>query len=84
MAEKKNILLDTPHGEIVISVEEKDYEVALALLHRESRVWKAEAAALKNTSYHVFNELGELMKKHEIKADFYEISSKVMVEGERR
>lgn len=84
MAEKKNILLDTPHGEIMISVKEEDYEVALALLRRESCVWKAEAAAFKDTSYHIFNNLGELMKKHEIKADFYEISSTVMVEGERR
>lgn len=84
MAEKKNILLTTPHGDMVISVNNKDYEVVCALLYRESHIWETESKALKGSSYHIFNELGQLLKKHDIEADYYEISSIVTVRGVRR
>lgn len=81
---KKNIVVTTPHGDWVISVEEKDYDVAIAVIRRNVDVWESEVKALENTSYHVFNEISKTLEKYDIKAECAEVSSIVKINGKSR
>ena len=76
---KKNIVVTTPHGDWVISVEEKDYDVPIAV-----DVLESEVKALENTSYHVFNEISKTLEKYDIKAECAEVSSIVKINGKSR